>query len=1325
MNISQIRHTGFFQQVRQALPNCISWNSVKSAFSSLTGSFKTQSTPLMDRQVAPFDVNSVRKELFPEGIPEKIGSSALLRKCKNGFEFVEHNTQAFYFDHPEQLSKHLVEKTGQTAFWEVEVEGTGRTFYQYWDEVEETLVHFPSKQMLLFAMARDTGGAFKVTETASGKTTFVRDCSGYFTLSFREYESEALFLESIQRESKRKAFRLKCLAGLTAGAAVGAGAFAWYASRQTTKDSTAVAHPQRNFTKASITSPSFHGALVALSNITLMEEIPYQSKEWIIGDIFGNSMNGATVSASSLPKGLSIVNQPMRVVNPQAININGKILAIRDNILYNFYSSNFDPNIEIIDISDPKFLRTINKIYPFNSRIIEIAGGIIEGNYSYWRINDRKSHAFLHVIDIRSFQTLSVTLINNHTTGLVTNKIVAYGESVSTFSSVNNKGLYLLSYNFNNKRSPQLQRKLLISPLNGINYPKMVSCGNGCLVISYGFGSSTPPTLKISILDSNDVQTDINIPNLVIGISDLYASNLYFTASERYLFVAYNKGDASNYDGVFSIFDISERTNPRLISTTPLLLSVFQGSVEKDKDLLYIFTNGVFHIFDISDVLKPTLVNYGFFAGVDVYNGIVHGDYYFFRDIITRGNTLSFSGTPDGGTQGRYPVILTATNQQGEVSKATVNLEVKPVIAVQLAIPDQFVAVESSFNFFVPSNTFKHINNNLLTFSVYPKPDWLRFNTNSGSFSGTPAPQDAGLLKLKISAHDGQGATASTELNLRVVNGPKLNLPIMEQVAKVGKFFSYTFPADTFVNKDGGKMQYSATNSGVALPTWLTFDPDQRRFYGTPTGSYAGKLQIVLTAKIDSGFAAGTTFQINVANGPSFSNPIKTQIAKIGAPFSFTFPSETFTSLDGVPITYMATTNTSQPLPSWILQFSSAFRTFSGFPLGSDLGIVPIKLVAEDPNGLTAETQFQIKVVHGPEAQRPISNQVIKVNDDFSFIIPADAFIQKDGGRLAYSVTNNGLPLPPWLHFDPDTRTISGKPSGEDIGTIQVVVQAKDSNGLIAETYFQIQVSMPIPLTLANPIANQIALVGQFFKLYIPANTFMASPGLTINYFAKLSDGSPLPGWLAFVNETFAGKPGRGDTDYFTDRVLEVALTARAGAGIGTHTFNINVSGTSYAELAVNIASPIFSVLGVGFAIYKKRAIILNRWNKKKFIKPASVAIIGQSFSRELNVPSRDVRAVLAFQNGKLLPNNGKLPSGFKYNNFTNAIESNKVPRPGALKAITIRVIGDADKILEEFDLNIASNLRQVSIDAKEPNNKKKALMQVQMDDLSAALLSE
>ncbi|ODU32494.1 MAG: hypothetical protein ABS93_00265 [Thiobacillus sp. SCN 62-729] len=77
-------------------------------------------------------------------------------------------------------------------------------------------------------------------------------------------------------------------------------------------------------------------------------------------------------------------------------------------------------------------------------------------------------------------------------------------------------------------------------------------------------------------------------------------------------------------------------------------------------------------------------------------------------------------------------------------------------------------------------------------------------------------------------------------------------------------------------------------------------------------------------------------------------------------------------------------------------------------------------------------------------------------------------------------------------------------------------------------------------------ITEQILLVGAPFSLGVPGNMFTdADPGDALAYAAKLSNGQPLPAWLAFdaATRTFSGVPTAGDVG---DITIEISASDSA-----------------------------------------------------------------------------------------------------------------------------------------------------------------------------------
>ena len=99
---------------------------------------------------------------------------------------------------------------------------------------------------------------------------------------------------------------------------------------------------------------------------------------------------------------------------------------------------------------------------------------------------------------------------------------------------------------------------------------------------------------------------------------------------------------------------------------------------------------------------------------------------------------------------------------------------------------------------------------------------------------------------------------------------------------------------------------------------------------------------------------------------------------------------------------------------------------------------------------------------YSPALGRLIADQAVIEGQAFSLALPADTFVDGDAGdSLSYSASlANGAALPPWLVFDPGTRSFSGTPMLADLGSIEVQVSAADQSGHTASGTFGIAVAL-------------------------------------------------------------------------------------------------------------------------------------------------------------------------------------------------------------------------------------------------------------------------
>ncbi len=100
------------------------------------------------------------------------------------------------------------------------------------------------------------------------------------------------------------------------------------------------------------------------------------------------------------------------------------------------------------------------------------------------------------------------------------------------------------------------------------------------------------------------------------------------------------------------------------------------------------------------------------------------------------------------------------------------------------ALPGQPVAQNRAFAFSLPSPAFVDVDSgDTLTYAATlaggePLPGWLRFDAATQAFSGTPPPNQAGILMIRVTASDAAGAAAVGTFALEVASVRELSTAI-------------------------------------------------------------------------------------------------------------------------------------------------------------------------------------------------------------------------------------------------------------------------------------------------------------------------------------------------------------------------------------------------------------------------------------------------------------------------------------------------------------------------------------------------------------------
>ena len=238
--------------------------------------------------------------------------------------------------------------------------------------------------------------------------------------------------------------------------------------------------------------------------------------------------------------------------------------------------------------------------------------------------------------------------------------------------------------------------------------------------------------------------------------------------------------------------------------------------------------------------------------------------------------------------------------------------------------------------------------------------------------------------------------------------------------------------------------------AGLAPAVWNLEEAyyyNNRKYSGLAPATWNLEDSYYYNVRKYSAFPQGESFIIN--NAPVVDNPIPDQEATQDITFDFTFAEDTFSDPEAQPLTYTATLENNDPLPSW-LTFTGVTRRFVGTPLNADVGVINIKVTATDVGLLSVFDVFQLiinNVNDGPTVDQGIQDQNATTNLDFNFQFPLDAFEDIDGDLLSFVARlSNGDELPNWLTFDSATRTFSGVPPDDSVGNIEVEVIAEDGN---------------------------------------------------------------------------------------------------------------------------------------------------------------------------------------------------------------------------------------------------------------------------------------
>jgi hypothetical protein len=251
------------------------------------------------------------------------------------------------------------------------------------------------------------------------------------------------------------------------------------------------------------------------------------------------------------------------------------------------------------------------------------------------------------------------------------------------------------------------------------------------------------------------------------------------------------------------------------------------------------------------------------------------------------------------------------------------------------------------------------------------------------------------------------------------------------------------------------------------------------RFIVNPT---SGEIRVANGIKFDFETAPSLTFTVRATDNGTPAHAVNAlvtlQISDVNEPPSL--PAADFEIAENsLPGTSLGSASASDPDAGDKLTYEIVAQTANWLAMDAVTGALVVAPGAEidyellelntvtirvlDAGGLHVERDFQVLALNRNDAPRlanPLPNSSAKAGTAFSYTIPGNTFTDQDAGdSLRLAMTNGaGFPLPSWLTFNASTRVLSGTPTVNDGGVLELRVTAVDSGNASTSTQFTVTV---------------------------------------------------------------------------------------------------------------------------------------------------------------------------------------------------------------------------------------------------------------------------
>lgn len=294
-------------------------------------------------------------------------------------------------------------------------------------------------------------------------------------------------------------------------------------------------------------------------------------------------------------------------------------------------------------------------------------------------------------------------------------------------------------------------------------------------------------------------------------------------------------------------------------------------------------------------------------------------------------------------------VTLSLVVGDGELTSATWQQSVTVNHAPQstdVSYQPAVITLGTAYTATLPADLFTDADNDALSWRISGLPDGITFDAATGTLSGTAT--SAGVYSLIITVTDGDGASATRQLELRVNTTPELGSGETRFSVSSGTAVSVALADTLFTDADGDALTWQADN----LPAGLSFDAETHTLSGTlPSGRYT----LTLTATDAWGASVSRTLVLLANRAPLVTDATFTPDQPIaGINWQQTLPADLFNDEDGDALSWSVS-----GLPDG-LSFDADTRTLSG--RAATDGAYQITVSVTDPYGGVASRTFTLTI---------------------------------------------------------------------------------------------------------------------------------------------------------------------------------------------------------------------------------------------------------------------------------------------------------------------------------------------------------------------------